>query len=240
MISLKGISKTFNKGSANENMLLNDFNLDIHRNEFTVIVGSNGSGKSTLLNLLAGSIQPDEGQILIDDNDISSLKDFQRSKWIARIFQDPLSGTAPELSILENFRLASIRTHTKTLKVGTNTIFREKVREMVAGLGLGLENKLEQSMGSLSGGQRQALTLLMATSDETQLLLLDEPIAALDPKTSITIMKLANDIIRQANLTAVMVTHSMKDAIEYGDRIILLREGKIAKIFPGKKKRMFG
>ena len=227
MIELKGISKTFNKNSANENQLLSDFNLTIRKNEFTLIVGSNGSGKSTLLNLLAGTIIPDSGQILIDEKDISSVKDFRRSKWIARIFQDPLSGTAPELSILENFRLASIRTHSKSLRIGTDRKFKDQIREKIAGLGLGLENRLDQSIGSLSNGQRQALTILMTTTDDTRLLLLDEPVAALDPKTATTIMKLANDIIKKSNLTAIMVTHSMRDVMEYGDRLIMLKNGKI-------------
>lgn len=237
MIELKGISKTFNKNSANENQLLNDFNLTIRKNEFTLIVGSNGSGKSTLLNLLAGTIIPDSGQILIDEKDISSVKDFRRSKWIARIFQDPLSGTAPELSILENFRLASIRTQSKSLRIGTDRKFKDQIREKIAELGLGLENKLDQSMGSLSGGQRQALTILMATSDDTRLLLLDEPVAALDPKTATTIMKLANEIIRKSNLTAIMVTHSMRDVMEYGDRLIMLKNGKIDRDLSGSDKK---
>jgi putative ABC transport system ATP-binding protein len=237
MIELKGISKTFNKNSANENQLLSDFNLTIRKNEFTLIVGSNGSGKSTLLNLLAGTIIPDSGQILIDEKDISSVKDFRRSKWIARIFQDPLSGTAPELSILENFRLASIRTQSKLLFIGTDRKFKDQIREKIAELGLGLENKLDQSMGSLSGGQRQALTILMATSDDTRLLLLDEPVAALDPKTATTIMKLANEIIRKSNLTAIMVTHSMRDVMEYGDRLIMLKNGKIDRDLSGSDKK---
>ena len=237
MIELKGISKTFNKNSANENQLLSDFNLTIRKNEFTLIVGSNGSGKSSLLNLLAGTIIPDSGQILIDEKDISSVKDFRRSKWIARIFQDPLSGTAPELSILENFRLASIRTQSKSLRIGTDRKFKDQIREKIAGLGLGLENKLDQSMGSLSGGQRQALTILMATSDDTRLLLLDEPVAALDPKTATTIMKLANEIIRKSNLTAIMVTHSMRDVMEYGDRLIMLKNGKIDRDLSGSDKK---
>ena len=237
MIELQGVSKSFNKGSANENHLLNDFNLTIEENIFTLIVGSNGSGKSTLLNLLAGNFQPDSGKILFQGKDISRLKDFQRSKWIARIFQDPLAGTAPDLSILENFRLASLRTHGKGLKLGIDKKFIDSIQEKVAGLGLGLESKLNLNIGSLSGGQRQALTLLMATSDETKLLLMDEPVAALDPKTSSVIMKLANDIIRQSNLTAVMVTHSMRDVMEYGDRLIMLKNGKIDKDLSGTSKK---
>mgnify|MGYP001160583187 CR=1 FL=1 len=227
MIELQGISKTFNKGSANENHLLHDFHLSVKQNEFTLIVGSNGSGKSTLLNLLAGNIFPETGKILLDRIDVTGLKDFERSKWIARIFQDPLAGTAPDLSILENFRMASLRTHGKSLKLGIDRKFIDSIQEKVSGLGLGLETKLNQNMGSLSGGQRQALTLLMATSDETKLLLMDEPVAALDPKTAGVIMKLANDIIKQSNLTAIMVTHSMRDVMEYGDRLIMLKNGKI-------------
>lgn len=237
MIELQSIYKSYNKGSANENQLLSDFNLTVKQNEFTLIVGSNGSGKTTLLNLLAGNIFPDNGKIILNGNDITGLKDFQRSKWIARIFQDPLAGTAPELTILENFRLASLRTHSKSLKLGIDQSFRDSIRSKVAGLGLGLEDKLDQKIGLLSGGQRQALTLLMATSDETHLLLLDEPVAALDPKTSTVIMKLADELISKSKLTAIMVTHSMRDVMEYGDRLIMLKNGKIDRDLSGTTKK---
>lgn len=237
MIELQSIYKSYNKGSANENQLLSDFNLTVKQNEFTLIVGSNGSGKTTLLNLLAGNIFPDNGKIILNGNDITGLKDYQRSKWIARIFQDPLAGTAPELTILENFRLASLRTHSKSLKLGIDQSFRDSIRSKVAGLGLGLEDKLDQKIGLLSGGQRQALTLLMATSDETHLLLLDEPVAALDPKTSTVIMKLADELISKSKLTAIMVTHSMRDVMEYGDRLIMLKNGKIDRDLSGTTKK---
>ena len=227
MIEFINIQKTFSAGTVHEVKAVKDLNLVIQEKEVVVIVGSNGSGKSTLLNLLAGNIFPETGKILLDGIDVTGLKDYQRSKWIARIFQDPLAGTAPDLSILENFRMASLRTHGKTLKLGIDRKFIDSIQEKVSGLGLGLETKLNQNMGSLSGGQRQALTLLMATSDETKLLLMDEPVAALDPKTAGVIMKLANDIIKQSNLTAIMVTHSMRDVMEYGDRLIMLKNGKI-------------
>ena len=227
MISLRGISKTFAKGSPNEVNLLNDFNLEIKKNDFIIVVGSNGSGKSTLLNILAGVVRINEGSIFLDDKDISQLKDFKRSRWLARIFQNPLAGTAPDLSILENFRLASIRTGSKGLRIGTDKKFRAKVRDRIAVLNLGLENKLDREMGSLSGGQRQALTLLMAIMDETRLLLLDEPTAALDPRTSELIMNLADKVIKEYNLTALLVTHQIKDVLGFGNRVIQMKEGKI-------------
>lgn len=227
MISLRGISKTFAKGSPNEVNLLNDFNLEIKKNDFIIVVGSNGSGKSTLLNILAGVVRINEGSIFLDDKDISQLKDFKRSRWLARIFQNPLAGTAPDLSILENFRLASIRTGSKGLRIGTDKKFRAKVRDRIAVLNLGLENKLDREMGSLSGGQRQALTLLMAIMDETRLLLLDEPTAALDPRTSELIMNLADKVIKEYSLTALLVTHQIKDVLGFGNRVIQMKEGKI-------------
>ena len=227
MISLKGISKTFSKGSPNEVNLLNNFNLEIKKNDFIIVVGSNGSGKSTLLNILAGVVRINEGSIILDDKDISQSKDYKRSRWLARIFQNPLAGTAPDLSILENFRLASIRTSSKGFRIGTDKKFRAKVRERISVLNLGLENKLDQDMRSLSGGQRQALALLMAIMDETRLILLDEPTAALDPRTSELIMNLADKVIKEYSLTALLVTHQIKDVVGFGNRVIQMKEGKI-------------
>ncbi len=231
MISLSGISKTFNKGNPNEISLLNNFNLEIKKNDFIIVVGSNGSGKSTLLNIIAGAIQIDRGSIFLNEKEISKIKDYKRSLWLARIFQNPLAGTAPDLTILENFRLASLRTKNKALTIGTGVKFKEKVRERIAVLNLGLENKLDQEMGSLSGGQRQALSLLMSIMDDTKLLLLDEPTAALDPRTSVLIMDLANKVIKEFNLTALLVTHQMKDVIGYGNRVIQMKEGQIIRDF---------
>ena len=227
MISLKGISKTFSKGSPNEVNLLNNFNLEIKKNDFIIVVGSNGSGKSTLLNILAGVVRINEGSIILDDKDISQSKDYKRSRWLARIFQNPLAGTAPDLSILENFRLASIRTSSKGFRIGTDKKFRAKVRERISVLNLGLENKLDQDMRSLSGGQRQALALLMAIMDETRLILLDEPTAALDPRTSELIMNLADKVIKEYSLTALLVTHQIKDVVGFGNRVLQMKEGKI-------------
>ena len=227
MITISSISKTFNKGNPNEQKIFRNLNLEILKNDFIIVVGSNGSGKSTLLNLLAGTVFADEGSIYLDKKDISKYKEYKRSAWIARIFQNPLAGTASELSILENFRLAALRTKRKGLTIGTGDKFKSVVKEKIRILNLGLENKLTMSMGSLSGGQRQALTLLMAIMDETRLLLLDEPTAALDPRTSVTIMDLAAKVIKEFDLTALLVTHQIKDVVGYGNRIIQLKEGQI-------------
>jgi putative ABC transport system ATP-binding protein len=227
MITLSSISKTFNKGNPNEQKIFNNFNLKILKNDFIIVVGSNGSGKSTLLNLLAGTVFADEGSIFLDKLEITKYKEYKRSAWIARIFQNPLAGTAPELSILENFRLASLRTKRKGLTIGTGDKFKSLVKEKVSILNLGLENKITLPMSSLSGGQRQALTLLMAIMDDTRLLLLDEPTAALDPRTSITIMDLAAKVIKEFDLTALLVTHQIKDVVNYGNRVIQLKEGQI-------------
>ncbi len=229
MIELQHISKIFNRNTSNEVNALQDVTLKIDSSQFVVIVGSNGSGKSSLLNAIAGSVRVTTGKILVDGNEITHLKEHQRSKWIARIFQDPLMGTAPELSILENFRLASIRTQAKKFTIGTNEKFKKKVQDKISLLNLGLENKVDQQMGTLSGGQRQALTLLMSVMDETKVLLLDEPAAALDPKTAELLMKLADKIIKEFHLHAFLITHQLKDALAYGDRLLLMQEGMITK-----------
>lgn len=239
MIKLSGIRKTFGKGSPNEIRILDNFNLEVMKGDFIVVVGSNGSGKTTLLNLIAGTVKPDSGSITFEGNDITGLKDFNRSKWIARIFQNPLAGTAPDLTVLENFRLASQRTKPKGLITGTGNKFRALVKEKISVLNLGLENKLEQSMGSLSGGQRQALSLLMAIMDDTKILLLDEPTAALDPKTSLLILELAKKVINEYGLTAIMVTHQISDVIEYGNRVIQMKEGRIIRDIQGKDRKLF-
>ena len=239
MIELQHISKTFNRNSPNEISALKDINLKIDASQFVVVIGSNGSGKSTLLNSIAGNISIDNGRILVDNTEITNKKEYERSKWIARIFQNPLMGTAPELTILENFRLASLRTQSKKMSIGTNENFKKKTKEKISLLNLGLENKIDQPMGTLSGGQRQALTLLMATMDETKILLMDEPSAALDPKTADLLLQLANKIIREFRLTTLFITHQLKDALIYGDRLILMREGTIAKdLDPSQKSKL--
>ncbi|WP_345952509.1 ATP-binding cassette domain-containing protein [Mucilaginibacter sp. PAMB04168] len=229
MIKLEGINKTFNRGKANEVKAIQDLNLDIASEDYLVIVGANGSGKSTLLNLIAGSIIPSAGKIELDAHLVTRLPDYERSRWIARVFQNPLSGTAPDLSILDNFRVAALRTKKKGLSIGTNSAFKAKVQDKISVLGMGLENKLMQPMGTLSGGQRQALTLLMSVMDDCRILLLDEPTAALDPRSANLVMQTANRLIHQFKLTAILITHNLKDAHTYGNRLIYMAEGRILK-----------
>ena len=237
MITLNNIHKTFNTGKPNQVTAINNVSLKIDAGEFVVIVGSNGSGKTTLLNLIAGNIIPSSGTITIDDNNVTRLPEYKRSKWIARIFQNPLSGTAGDLSIIDNFRLAALRTQSKGLFIGKTEEFREQVREKIATLGMGLEDKVEQPIGTLSGGQRQALTLLMSVMDTCKILLLDEPTAALDPRSAENVLRIADDLIKQYQLTAIMVTHNLKDAGNYGSRIIQMGEGGILKNVQGDEKK---
>ena len=236
MIDLKNVQKTFNKGKANQVDAINGVNLSVAEKEFLVIVGSNGSGKTTLLNLIAGSILPSSGSIRIDGNEVTKLPDYKRSEWIARVFQNPLSGTAPDLSILDNFRLAAIRTKPKGLSIGINEPFKKTVREKISMLGMELEKKIEQPMGTLSGGQRQALTLLMSVMDSCKLLLLDEPTAALDPRSAEIVMKTADKLTKEFNLTTILITHNLKEAFTYGNRIVQMAEGKIIKNLDAEQK----
>ncbi len=237
MISIHNLYKSFNQGKANQINAINGISLNVNAEEFLVIVGSNGSGKSTLLDLIAGSILPEKGKIEIDCLDVTNYHDYKRSEWIARVFQNPFSGTASQLSILDNFRLAAIRTQPKRLSIGINLSFKNKVKEKISLLGMGLENKIEQPIGSLSGGQRQALTLLMSIMDDCKVLLLDEPTAALDPRSSALIMQTADLLIKNFKLTAVLITHNLKDAFNYGNRIILMNEGQIMKDFDANQKK---
>ena len=236
MIHIKNISKIYNKGNEDEVSALKDVSIEIPKGEFVVIIGTNGSGKSTMLNLLLGTTTPTHGNVIVNDNDITALPEYKRSKWISMVFQNPAHGTAPELSILENFRLASLRAGKKKLSIGINDEFRKTVEEKVASLGMGLEKKLEQPMGSLSGGQRQALTLLMGVMDKSDILLMDEPTAALDPKSSQVVMQLADKINKELGITIVLVTHSMKDALQYGNRLLMFHGGTILRDINGKDK----
>jgi putative tryptophan/tyrosine transport system ATP-binding protein len=229
MIELAAVHQVYNKGRANQVDAINGVDLRIADGEFVVIVGSNGSGKSTLLNLIAGNVLPTSGTVSIDGQDVTKLADYDRSQWIARVFQNPLSGTASELSILDNFRLAAIRTQTKGLTIGITDSFKQKVKDRIATLGMGLEDKLRQPMGTLSGGQRQALTLLMSVMDSCKVLLLDEPTAALDPRSAEIVMRTAEKLTNDFKLTTILITHNLKDAFGYGNRIIQMAEGVIIK-----------
>ncbi|MBD1391928.1 ABC transporter ATP-binding protein [Mucilaginibacter glaciei] len=237
MIEIKGITQTFNTGKTNQVTAIDNVSLNIEQDEFVVIVGANGSGKTTLLNLIAGNLSPNKGTIVIEGNDVTRLPEYSRSKWIARIFQNPLSGTAGDLSIIDNFRLAAIRTKPKGLFIGKDAAFSKLVKEQIATLNMGLEDKIEQPIGTLSGGQRQALTLLMSVMDECKILLLDEPTAALDPKSAANVMGIANNLIKEYKLTAILVTHNLKDAVNYGSRVIQMGEGAVLKDIIGPEKQ---
>jgi putative ABC transport system ATP-binding protein len=236
MIELKNVHKIFNKGKPNQVYAINNVSLNIGDGEFAVIIGPNGSGKTTLLNLVAGSVIADSGTVHIDGHNVTRLPDYKRSEWIARVFQNPLSGTAPDLSILDNFRLAAIRTKPKGLTIGVDEHFKKLVKDKISVLGMGLENKIEQPMGTLSGGQRQALTLLMSVMDDCKVLLLDEPTAALDPRSAEIVMKTAGKLILDFKLTAILITHNLKDAYNYGTRLIQMGEGAVLKDIDTHKK----
>lgn len=229
MISLQRIRKIYNKGKVNEVTALEDISLQIKKSEFVVIVGINGSGKTTLLNIIEGAQMPTNGSISINGIDVTRFPEHKRSRWVARVFQNPHNGTAPDLTILDNFRLAAIRTQGKKLTIGINAAFKKKVQEKIAVLGMGLENKINQPMGNLSGGQRQALTLLMSVMDNTDILLLDEPTAALDPKSALVVLNLADKLNLDFGITTLLITHNLKDAQQFGNRLIQLNEGKIVR-----------
>jgi putative ABC transport system ATP-binding protein len=237
MLKASHLVKYFNKGTPNKVLAVDDCTIEITDSEFVLIVGSNGSGKSTLLNLIAGSYFPDSGRIEIDGTDVTAKKDFSRSKWIARVFQDPMAGTAADLSIIDNFRLAALRTKRKSFRTGVDKKFREAVREKIAVLNLGMENKLETMVGRLSGGQRQALTLMMAVMDDSKILLLDEPTAALDPRSADTVIRIADKVISDLKLTAMLVTHNMSYALHYGSRLVMMKNGKIEKDLSQEEKK---
>jgi putative tryptophan/tyrosine transport system ATP-binding protein len=229
MLQITNAYKTFKAPGGNNTTALKGVSLDMKPADFIILLGGNGSGKSTLLNAIAGNIILDKGTIHINNNDVSKLQDFERSKYISRVFQNPMHGTASNLSIEENFRLAALRTQNKNLKTGLDATFKDIVKQKVETLGLGLENKTSQAIGLLSGGQRQALTLLMATISKPKLLLMDEPTAALDPRSAEIVINTAKKIIDELQLTTILVTHRMKDAIEFGNRIVFLNEGSIEK-----------
>ncbi|MBE3593910.1 MAG: ATP-binding cassette domain-containing protein [Candidatus Carbobacillus altaicus] len=227
LLMAEQIKKTFNPLTPNEKMALNDVTLSLKKGEFCVVIGSNGAGKSTLLNAIAGRFPLDQGRVIIDGRDVTRLREFERARWIGRVFQDPLAGTAPSLTIFENMAIAYKRGAPRTLKSTLKRTYRERFIEALRELGLGLEGRLGTKVGTLSGGERQALTLVMATFTDPKLLLLDEHTAALDPKRAELINELTNKIVRQKKLTTLMITHNMEQALRLGDRLIMMHAGEI-------------
>ena len=227
MITLSDLHVTFNPGTALANSVLSGFNLTIPTGQFVTVIGSNGAGKSTVLNLISGDIQPDRGDVSIGDLRVTSWDTARRAKLVSRVFQNPLAGSCTHLTLEENLALAAQRGTSRTLAPATSRTFRQNCKTWLAELNLGLEHRLDDRIGLFSGGQRQAVSLLMCTLAPTQVLLLDEHTAALDPKNADTILQLTNQIVRDRALTTLMVTHSMKQALQWGDRTIMLHGGKI-------------
>ena len=237
MLELKNIYKTFNPGTINEKVALNGLNLTLNEGDFVTVIGGNGAGKSTMLNAVAGTWFVDEGQILIDGTDVTKLPEHKRAAYLGRVFQDPMTGTAATMGIEENLALAKRRGKFRSLRSGITKAEREEYRELLKVLGLGLEDRLTSKVGLLSGGQRQALTLLMATLKKPKLLLLDEHTAALDPKTAAKVLEITDMIVNRDHLTTLMITHNMKDAIAHGNRLIMMMEGKIILDIQGEEKK---
>lgn len=237
MLILKNVSKTFNQGTINEKKVLHDINLTLEDGDFVTIIGGNGAGKSTLLNMISGVYPMDSGIIELDGKDISLLQEYQRAKDIGRLFQDPMLGTAANMQIDENLALAKRRGQKRGLAWGITKEEKKAYVETVKSLGLGLETRLTTKVGLLSGGQRQAITLLMAAIQRPKLLLLDEHTAALDPATSAKVLLLTKQIVEEQHLTAMMVTHNMKDAIDIGNRLIMMYNGKIIYDVKGEEKK---
>ena len=236
MLEIKNVSKTFNPGTINEKRALTDLSLSLNDGDFVTVIGGNGAGKSTLLNAVAGVWPVDSGSILIDGEDVTGMPEYKRAKYIGRVFQDPMMGTAPNMQIEENLALAYRRGKKRGLKWGVTAAEREIYRAKLATLGLGLEDRLTAKVGLLSGGQRQALTLLMASLQKPKLLLLDEHTAALDPATAAKVLELSDRIVCENQLTAMMITHNMKDAIVHGNRLIMMNEGHIILDIEGEEK----
>ena len=236
MLELKGIHKYYNPGTVNEMCLFQDFNLTVEKGEFVSVVGSNGSGKTSMLNIICGSIPVEAGQIFIDGKEITKEKEFKRNRKIGRVYQNPAMGTCPSMTILENMSLADNKGKLYGLSRGTNKARIDFYRENLAQLGLGLEDKLNVKVGSLSGGQRQAMALLMSTMTPIEFLILDEHTAALDPKTADLIMELTDKIVKEKQLTTIMATHNLRYAVEYGNRLLMMHQGECVIDKKGKEK----
>ncbi len=237
MLDISNVTKTFNAKTVNERVALNKISLQLKDEDFVTVIGGNGAGKSTLLNAIAGVWPVDSGSIVVDGTDLSGIPEYKRAALLGRVFQDPMMGTAGTMQIEENLALAARRGKKRTLKPGITKEERSFFRERLAELGLGLENRMTAKVGLLSGGQRQALTLLMATLNKPKLLLLDEHTAALDPRTAAKVLELSEKIIRENRLMTLMVTHNMKDAIRYGNRLIMMNEGRVILDISGEEKK---
>ena len=237
MLEIQNIHKTFNSGTINEKVALNGVNLNLNPGDFVTIIGGNGAGKSTTLNAIAGVWSVDEGKIIIDGVDITKLSEHKRALYLGRVFQDPMTGTAATMSIEENMAIAARRGERRGLGWGITKKERERYKEALKELDLGLEDRLSSKVGLLSGGQRQAITLLMASLKKPKLLLLDEHTAALDPKTATKVLETTDEIIKRNNLTTLMITHNMKDAIAHGNRLIMMMDGNIILDIKGEEKK---
>ncbi len=237
MLEIKNITKTFNPGTINEKVALNNLSLTLNDGDFVTVIGGNGAGKSTLLNAIAGVWKPDCGSITIDGVDITSMPEYKRAKFLGRVFQDPMMGTAAGMQIDENLALANRRGKRRGLAWGIKAAERAEYVHLLASLDLGLETRLTSKVGLLSGGQRQAVTLLMASLNQPKLLLLDEHTAALDPKTAAKVLEITDRIVNENSLTTVMITHNMKDAIAHGNRLIMMHEGQVIVNVAGEEKK---
>ncbi len=237
MVKLQKIKKTFFAGTANEKVALNGLDFQINEGDFITIIGSNGAGKSSMLNALAGVWTVDDGKIFIDNIDVTNMPEYKRAKYIGRVFQDPMTGTAADMQIEENMALALRRGKLRSLRLGITNKEREDFKEKLKVLDLGLESRLTAKVGLLSGGQRQALTLLMATLKKPKVLLLDEHTAALDPKTAAKVLDVTETLVKKDNITTIMITHNMKDAIHHGNRLIMMYDGKIIYDVRGQEKK---
>ena len=237
MLKIENVYKTFNAGTVNEKLALSGLNLELKDGDFVTVIGGNGAGKSTLFNAIAGVWKPDCGTIEIDGVDVTHMPEHKRAKYLGRVFQDPMKGTAPDMEIAENLAIAARRGTKRKLIWGVRKAEREQYKQLLASLDLGLESRLSAKVGLLSGGQRQAVTLLMATLKRPKLLLLDEHTAALDPKTAAKVLQITDRIVTENKLTTVMVTHNMKDAIEHGNRLIMMHEGRVVVDLEGEEKK---
>jgi len=237
MLTLKKITKIFNQGTQDEKRALDNFSLEVAKSDFITIIGSNGAGKTTLLNAIAGTIAPDDGQLIVHGQDVTRWPDFKMARYISRVFQSPTMGTAGEMTIEENLCMAELRGKKRGLKWGVTGNRRTRYKEILKVLDLGLEDRLKQSVGMLSGGQRQSLTLLMTTLALPRVLLLDEHTAALDPRTAAKVMDLTDSMVRENKLTTLMVTHNMNQALKYGNRMVMLHQGKVQLDIQGEEKK---